>query len=67
MALLNACDVLHQVYDYTVLKHLLNDYHFLVFDDSNYDYDWRALLEAYDILAPTVSAVWSFPRWRKQS
>ena len=45
MALLNACDVLHQVYDY----------HSLVFDDSNYDYDWRALPEAYDILAPSSS------------
>ena len=45
MALLEACDVLHQVYDY----------HSLVFDDSNYDYDWKALPEAYDILAPSSS------------
>ena len=29
MALLNACDVLHQVYDY----------HLIDFDHSNYDYD----------------------------
>ena len=29
MALLEACDVLHQVFDY----------HFLDFDDSYYDYD----------------------------
>ena len=43
MALLEACDVLHQVCDY----------HLLDFDDSNYDYD----SEAYDILAPSSSSI----------
>ena len=51
MALIEACDVLHQVFDYHLLDFDDSNYDY----DSDYDYDWRALLEAYDILAPSSS------------